>query len=204
MMQADVQPRVLDLLADILDYPAGHPDEKVEECASLISAGIPEAAEHLRLFQSSVRGVSAARLEEIYTVTFDLEASCHPYVGYHLFGESYQRSTFLVGLKERYREWGFEISETELPDRLSVMLRFLAVSGDEQQRQEIMSEGLLPALGKMIKVAEASDEESEEAPGEAPEEPVEEEPDIHADAYRLVLKALRVVLEDVTPREPEN
>ena len=101
-------------------------------------------------------------------------------------------------------EWGFEISETELPDRLSVMLRFLAVSGDEQQRQEIMSEGLLPALGKMIKVAEASDEESEEAPGEAPEEPVEEEPDIHADAYRLVLKALRVVLEDVTPREPEN
>ena len=56
----------------------------------------------------------------------------------------------------------------------------------------------------MIKVAEASDEESEEAPGEAPEEPVEEEPDIHADAYRLVLKALRVVLEDVTPREPEN
>jgi nitrate reductase molybdenum cofactor assembly chaperone len=203
MTQATVAPRVLDLLADILDYPQGHPDEKVEECASLVSVGTPEAAAHLRRFQSSVRGLPAGRLEEIYTVTFDLEASCHPYVGYHLFGESYQRSTFLVGLKERYRAWGFESPETELPDRLSVMLRFLAVTGDEELKQEIMSQGLLPALGKMIKVAEDTDKDSEEAPGETPDEVPDEEPDVHADAYRLVLRALRVVLEDVTPRESE-
>lgn len=208
MTQAVVEPRVLELLADILDYPlghpGGHPGEKVEECASLVSAGSPEAAEHLRRFQSSVRGLPAGRLEEIYTVTFDLEASCHPYVGYHLFGESYQRSTFLVGLKERYRAWGFDAGETELPDRLSVMLRFLAVSGDEEQRQEIMSEGLLPALGKMIRVAEDSDKESEEAPGETSDEEPGEEPDVDADAYRLVLRALRVILEDVAPRESET
>ena len=182
MIQETVNQRTLCLLAEILDYPISSPTEKVKECIALVSADNGDAAARLQRFQALAEETSMTRLEEIYTTTFDLDAACHPYVGYHLFGESYKRSVFLVELKERYRQFGFVFSDTELPDRLSVLLKFLSLSMEEESRQEIIAEGLLPALEKMSKEPKEGDRESQ---GEG-------------DAYRNVLQALRLILKCIS------
>ncbi len=182
MLQETAERRVLGLLADILDYPLSNPAEKVQECVALVSSSHPDAAARLRQFQTFAEETPEGRLEEIYTMTFDLDAACHPYVGYHLFGESYKRSTFLLELKERYRACGFVASETELPDRLSVLLRFLSVSIDEELREEIINEGLLPTLSKMTKAANKDANKADE------------ERQREGDGYRHVLQALSLIL----------
>lgn len=142
--------RLFSLFANILDYPYPGLDREVEECEALLAASEPEGTAHLQALRAFLEATSLGRLEEIYTGFFDLNPVCHPYVGYQLFGESYKRSAFLVGLKERYRACGFQADEQELPDRLSVLLRFLAVSEDEELNAELLQEGLLPALDRMV------------------------------------------------------
>lgn len=151
MQERTVDGHVLDLLAGVLDYPVGNPVGKVQECVALLSTRNPDAAASLSEFQAFAKDADQGTLEELYTVTFDLDAACHPYVGYHLFGESYMRSAFLTELKEHYRGGGFAASETELPDRLSTVLRFLSQNEDEDLKQELINEALLPALTKMLK-----------------------------------------------------
>jgi nitrate reductase delta subunit len=70
-------------------------------------------------------------------------------VGYQLFGENYKRSAFLLGLKKAYRDEGFEASASEIPDRLSIVLRFVAQSKGGEEIDELLNRGVLPALARM-------------------------------------------------------
>ena len=152
---------VLRLFADILDYPIEALADRARECEAALLKRAPEAVSPLGEFRSFVEGALQGRLEEVYTGVFDLNPVCHPYVGYQLFGESYKRSAFLLGLKERYGAQGFQAPDSELPDRFSVMLRFLAQSNDEALNQEMIADGLVPALeriGKEWGKAETSSE----------------------------------------------
>ena len=151
MWTAMTEKRVLGLLADILDYPRPGLAERILECETLLSESTPGAADLLGRFRSFVEATPLGILEEVYTGYFDLNSVCHPYIGYHVFGESYKRSAFLLTLKEMYRSQGFQADEVELPDRLSVVLRFLAMSKDEQSARETLAEGVLPALEQMTK-----------------------------------------------------
>ena len=148
-----VEQSVLGLLADALEYPIENPVGPTMQCAELLASEYPTASAELREFVEEISGIPLGRLQEIFTGTFDLDASRHPYVGYHLFGESYMRSAFLTELKERYRVFGYESSETELPDRLSTVLGFLSVCDDEETRQEFIDEALLPVMSKIMKDA---------------------------------------------------
>lgn len=166
--------------ADLLDYPRPGLAETAAECAALLSPTVPRAAELVAAFAAFARRCPAGRLEEVYTGTFDLDAACHPYVGYHLFGESYKRSVFLLELKERLRTHGLDIG-SEIPDHLAVVLRLLAVTDDAELADELIGVAVVPALAKMT--------------GE------ETQQDRHP--YDGVLRAVRLVLEqhvgDVVP-----
>lgn len=148
--------RLLSLFADILDYPGDGLAGRVAEGRALLAEEEPEAARLLGAFADVVAATPPGRLEEIYTGAFDLDtlsdldATCYPYVGHHLFGESYKRSAFLVGLAERYRAHGFAPPPGELPDHLVVILRFLAGCPDQGLVDEIVDEALLPALRRMV------------------------------------------------------
>lgn len=148
--------RVAGLFADILDYPAAGVAAKAAQCAALLDRLAPEAAELLHEFRSFAEDTPPGELEEIYSGFFDLNPVCHPYVGYQLFGENYKRSAFLLGLKERYRSEGFDADATELPDRLSIVLRFVAHRGGDDAG-ELVRAGLLPALRRMTAKPEAGD-----------------------------------------------
>jgi nitrate reductase delta subunit len=140
--------KVLGLFADILDYPVPGLERKADECAALVGAVQPQAAALLKSFRNFTEETSVGKLQEVYSGFFDLNSICHPYVGYQLFGENYKRSIFLVELKKSYRAGGFESDASEIPDRLSIVLRFAAQS-DGEEIDALLNKGLLPALERM-------------------------------------------------------
>lgn len=200
MALGTIERRLLQRFADLLEYPRPGLVEVARECEGLAplvapspvsgEGGAGDAAALLQAFRTYSETAPLGRLEELYSSTFDLGATCHPYVGYHLLGESYKRSVFLLELKACYRAQGFEVPENELPDHLAVMLRFLAANDDSTLAAELVHEALLPAIDRMtgrVK-SEGYDEERASMPLESPK------PD---HPYRQVLEALQLVLQEI-------
>ncbi|HBO69971.1 MAG TPA: nitrate reductase [Deltaproteobacteria bacterium] len=139
----------LDIFAGLLEYPRGGGAELAAEGASALSGVHPEAASLLGGVSAFLAETPRARAEELFTSTFDLQATCAPYVGVHLFGEGYKRRVFLSGLNALYSSRGFSAGR-ELPDHLTVLLRFLAGPADDEEARILVEDGLAPALEKMI------------------------------------------------------
>lgn len=140
---------LLETLAGLLEYPRGGEAALAAEGASALAGAHPEAASLLEGVRAFLAKTPLARAEEIFTATFDLQATCAPYVGFHLFGEGYKRRVFLAGMNALYTTRGFPTGG-ELPDHIAVVLRFLAASAADEQTREIVEDGLVPALSKMI------------------------------------------------------
>ena len=138
-----------DLFADILKPPRSLLSDRVNECISILAPSQREAAGLMKEFKTFLDQTSLSRMEEVHTGSFDLHAGCYPYVGYHLFGDGSHRRMFLAGLEEEYQIYHFSAAD-ELPDHLGIMLRFLAQVGDEDEKEEIISLCILPALKKML------------------------------------------------------
>jgi nitrate reductase molybdenum cofactor assembly chaperone NarJ/NarW len=168
-------------LACLLDYPTAALPQQARACVEPTAAVCPEAAGLLGRFADWVEQSPLPRLEETYTGAFDLQAVCYPYVGYHLFGESYKRGTFMARLNKGYREKGFSAGN-ELPDHVAVVLRFLALAPDGDFSQALLREGLIPALDKM-----------RAAFGDQSRNP-----------YAGLIQALSLVLADKTEREAND
>lgn len=140
--------RVLRYFAEILNYPQASLIDTVRACEALVPL---EARLLLGEFRGLVQTMPLGRLQELYTGTFDWDTTFPLHLGYYLLGENYKRSVFLTELKARYRAQGFDMAgETELPDHLPVILRFLSVCRDEDLSRELIAEALLPALDKMF------------------------------------------------------
>ncbi len=191
MIGEPIESRVFELFAELLDYPLSERASVAAECAARVAGRSAEAAALLREFEAFAGNTALPRMEEVYTAVFELDATCHPYIGFHLFGESYKRSAFLVGLKELYQPYGIEC-RIELPDHLAVMLRFLSVNDDLTETEEIIQHALQPALKKMLK---SKDEE--------PPDPDIPKPSAKGDEYRCVLEALWLTLLTMMPYEAD-
>jgi nitrate reductase delta subunit len=142
--------RIFHLFANLLTYPLANLADSALACEALLAEDYPEAAACLRELRQSVVDSPLCRLQEIYTITFDLDAVCHPYVGHHLFGESYKRSAFMLALTERYQKVGLD-SGSEVADHLAVLLRFLSLCQDQGEIEVIARDALVPALRQMVK-----------------------------------------------------
>ncbi len=147
------------VFADLLEYPSHDPVELLAHCRSLAAPISPEADALLARFGDFARSATLGRLQEEYTRAFDMDESHSLYVGYHLLGESYKRSAFLLELMERYRAHGMEVAG-ELADHLPVVLRFLTVCDDEELADEVVGDAVWPFLEMMFR----EDDEAEEPP----------------------------------------
>lgn len=176
--------------ARMLEYPAGGTLQAAAKAQDLLVDENPEAAMSLKEFYEYAEALPAGRLEEVYTGTFDLDAACHPYVGYHLFGETYKRSAFLVELKQRYQAEMFVFPENELPDHLAVILHFLAFTQDRVQASEIARDGILPFLDRITGRAKSEGFDDDDTAHKG-EEASEKRTPFHG-----VLEALRSALQD--------
>ncbi len=142
--------KVYQIMSDWLNYPTEKVKLKSGENSELIKENYPEIEPLINDFVNFYQNSSIDRLEEIYTSTFDLNPTCYPYVGYQLFGDGYQRGEFLVKLKAKYVETGFNSDSKELADHLTIILEFLAtLNSSEILGQELIIDGLIPTLEKI-------------------------------------------------------
>jgi nitrate reductase delta subunit len=134
--------------AVLLSYPDSHVEEHAAACVAHMREINVEAVTSLEKFLNFIEESEFSRVEEAFTGAFDLQALCHPYVGYQLCGESQQRTMFMLKMREIYQQYGF-VPGNELPDHLAEMLRFLGSINDQECRLEIIRDGLLPAMEKI-------------------------------------------------------
>ena len=119
-----VDAQAVEVLVSLLEYPRASGEELFAQCERLVPALASDVAAGLRRFGAGVRPLSAAALQELYTQTFDLNASCTMDIGWHVFGERYERGAFLSELRPQLASAG--ISEAgELPDHLPRVLLLL-------------------------------------------------------------------------------
>lgn len=159
-MPKDSTSSLFDLFAALLEYPSAETTEQARDCLEQLKPTHPETAEALEKFVRRLDQLSLEKMRELYTVTFDMQPVCYPYVGYHLFGESYKRGAFMAQLNEPYHSCGYSAGQ-ELPDHLAVILRFLGLDSTNRSGEfchVLINEGLIPTLEKMLKVFGAESE----------------------------------------------
>jgi nitrate reductase delta subunit len=136
------------LFAEVLDYPGLELSRRVAELACELTVQLPQAEELVKSFQQSYESLGTAKLQEIYTTTFDMQPDCTPNLGYHLFGEDQRRGVFLAKLNELYQEAKVDTGN-ELPDHVCFLLRYLATGLGTEETTDIITDCLLPAVSKI-------------------------------------------------------
>lgn len=149
MITQPIDPEVYHLFARLLEYPQPGLEGLVGQLIEKLKPVSPEAVNLLTSFQGFVTQVPHARLEEIFTSTYDLQGASCPYIGHHIFGDTYKRSWFMARLNREYRLWGYSPGN-ELPDHIAVVLGFLALGNQDEFTQTLLEEGLVPAVEKMV------------------------------------------------------
>jgi len=135
-------------VADALEYPDS------TSAARLLAAVGPVTAVDVRMgavlshLSSWLAEAAPGVAEERYSGLFDLHPVCTLHVGYHLFGEAYQRGALLSGLVTEMRKVGMVPGE-ELPDYLPNVLRLLAALPAGEDRETFVDALLLPSLTRM-------------------------------------------------------
>ncbi len=116
---------LLPMLAQLLTYPGTGYPRSLDRCRGEAGPGDPGSAVRLRAFAGALEGQSVEALQELFTRTFDFDPKCTLDVGWHLFGESYERGDFLVRMRDELRRHGVD-EGNELPDHLPHLLDLLA------------------------------------------------------------------------------
>jgi nitrate reductase delta subunit len=86
-------------------------------------------------------------MQELYVQTFEFNPACTLEIGWHLFGENYERGEFLVRMREELRRYGIAES-SELPDHLTHLLVLIGRL-EHREAAELAGQFLLPALAKI-------------------------------------------------------
>ncbi len=136
---------VYNLIAEWLSYPT----EERAGCGVASSDLQGSAAvEQLALFTEQTRNLNLHERQELFIQTFDLNPVCSLEMGWHLFGENYDRGLLLVKIREQMRRHGLP-ETTELPDHLTNGIRLLGVM--ERHSASYFAEAIVqPALEKML------------------------------------------------------
>jgi nitrate reductase delta subunit len=150
-----IDPHLYGLLADLFAYPDdGYADSWLGAVAVFRPVD-DEVAGALQQFIDETRELSLDELEELYTRTFDLDPSATLDIGWHLWGEAYERGRFLARMRERLVEVGID-EGGELPDHMTSILRFIPHL-QETQRDWWVNQYPLMALEPMLAALERSE-----------------------------------------------
>ena len=130
----------LDRLAPLFAYPdEGYAARAAESARRL-------GLEPMRAFADAVTAMPSPTLQEQFVEAFDLDPDCAPDLGWHLFGERYERGEWLTRLRADLRRLGLETT-AELPDHLTNVLMVLA--RDDRPRAEALARFVTPALDRL-------------------------------------------------------
>jgi nitrate reductase delta subunit len=137
----------LDALASLLEYPTEGFAERAAAARAVVLDFVPRAAATLEPFLRHLEDATHTAHEEGFTRTFDWSPTCCLEVGWHIYGEQYDRGAFMVAMRERLRSLGIE-EGTDLPDHLGLCLRYVG-RAPAAEGAAFADAALLPALEKM-------------------------------------------------------
>ncbi len=144
----DARTQSLPLLAAVLEYPDERTAGLARRAADLLAGdhiGLANALWDLAVWlENTPRGA----VEERYTGLFDLNPVATLNLGFHVFGDTYQRGEFLAGLAGELRQRGLEAG-LDLPDYLPTVLRLLGRIEPLEEAGLLLSVGVLPGLAKI-------------------------------------------------------
>lgn len=146
---------VYDSLGSLLNYPENHPAANVERCLSALKASESPALKPLSQFAEHVSASTKEELQELFTHTFDINPVAALEVGWHLFGERYERGTFIVKMRQTLKRLKIPES-TELPDHLTHVLEALGRM-EQDEADEFAHLFVLPALDKILSALKGKD-----------------------------------------------
>ena len=135
---------IYDSIAALLVYPGVDYHQRASRAADTVDA---EGAVLLFRFAEQIRGLSTEALQELFVQTFDMNPDRSLEVGWHLFGENYDRGTFLVKMRQQLRRFGIAESG-ELPDHITHVLAVLGRM-PAGEAEEFAVACVFPALEKM-------------------------------------------------------
>ncbi len=144
----DAPPPVLAVLADALSYPDQSTQALAACCAEVVASVPPEGTDDLRAYLAGIEGAPLAVTQEQFIAAFDFDPKCTLDIGWHLYGENYDRGDFLVRLRGLLAAHGLDEGH-ELPDHLPQVLRLLdRLPPDEATR--LAAESVLPAVETIL------------------------------------------------------
>ncbi len=163
-----MQRQIYQTLAELLSYPEGLPLCSPEGAPAAEGTVVDELSQ----FGSSVAAFSLHEVQELFIQTFDLRPVCSLDMGWHLFGENYDRGLLLVRMRQQLRAHGIA-ETTELPDHLTYALRLLPCL--EREEAAYFAEAIvLPGVEKILDA-------------------------LHDNPYEHVLKAARILIRSDFP-----
>lgn len=140
-----MKPQAYECMAAVLTYPGPDYRAALEALREQLPA---ECLVYAAPCVAAIGALSPTAQQELFTQTFDLNPLCSLELGWHLFGENYERGLLLVRLRRELRaatipEYG------ELPDHLTYALRLLPRM-EHDQAEDLVAAIILPALVRMI------------------------------------------------------
>jgi nitrate reductase delta subunit len=124
-----------DKLARLFEYPG---ESYVRYCRD---AGLHD-------FADEMAKLSTSEIQEAFIATFDWNPATALDLGWHLYGEQYERGEFLVRMRVELRRYGIAES-TELPDHLTHTLQLLGRM-DDGAAEKFAREFTAPAVAKLL------------------------------------------------------
>jgi len=139
------------VIAKALQYPGPGQFERLQQAWRELPSG--EVKQEFGRFLERIEALSLGEWEELHTRTWDLNPQAIPYVGFHRWGESYQRGNFMSRLNREMAAADVE-PKGELPDHLAPVLRYLEAS--DSPLPEVLENLLLAlkAMSESLKKAE--------------------------------------------------
>ena len=125
---------MLDAFTDILLYPESDHESKVQTCIAQFSDEHADVREMVGEYLSQIAPLSLSEMEELYIKTFDLNKTGTLDLGWHLFGEDYNRGLFLVKIRQ-YLQLLKIPESSELPDHVSQVLKVLGRMSHDEANQ---------------------------------------------------------------------
>lgn len=137
------------LLANLFRYPDKEYKKNIEVCKQMLAKEYPLTFLKAMPFFEYIEKTDIDNIEEIFSMTFHIQAICFLDLGYVLFAEDYKRGDFLVKVKNEQLKVKNDCGD-ELADNLPNILTLMAKMEDMDFLDEFAIRIVKPALEKML------------------------------------------------------
>ncbi|MCB2212271.1 hypothetical protein KQI52_09190 [bacterium] len=139
--------RFFDALAQLVLYPQPGYRQEVSSLLQIAWREQHPAAKHLTAYAREIDLLDVPELQERFIQAFEHNPKTALEVGWHVYGERYERGSLMVALRQSLA--AVDIPEnSELPDHLSHVLRLIP-RADDELAVRLIEQYVLPTLAKV-------------------------------------------------------